>query len=204
MILLSTIAVTNNQFKLISLWINFPIRIGQDEDNNPIFVVARHARLKDRNILKVKLLSLFICAVFQLCNGLWHLPSPRLHTEEKVLVALFSFCIPCVALALTTSLYQNPADVATLLNMILAYERRAFNRFLKWALRLLGLYEAIFIQIFMILLVIMKVGKPPFLGSIIPGRCRLDSFICIIRKFIFLIIFECKIRYRCMGRKLLF
>lgn len=91
-------------------------------------------------------------------------------------------CCSRAALASITTWYQFPADVATLLNMILTYEGRVFNsmekncvqiqsygRFLKYAIQLLGLCGSAFIQTFGVLVVIAKAGKPPFLGSIIPG-----------------------------------
>lgn len=183
MILSSTIPITKTQLKLISLLIHSPIAITQDKNKNPVFVAYRQARLKDRNILRVKLLCLIAYSLFLLFNGLWHLQSPRLQTDEKALVALFSFCIPAVPLAVGTLWYQNSADVAILLNMILIYERRVFNtkekhynkvlssaKFLKCALQLLGLCGSMFLQIFVILLIIMKAGRPPFIGSIIPGN----------------------------------
>lgn len=183
MILSSSISVTKSQLKLISILIHSPIAIRKDVDKKPVFVVSRQVRLKDRYILKAKLISLIVYSVFILCNGLWHLQSPTLRMEEKALVALFSFAVPGTALASITAWYQNPADVATLLNMILTYEKRVFNsvdknrdkiqgygRFLKCAIRLLGLCGSVFIQIFGVLVVIVRVGRPPFLGSIIPGN----------------------------------
>lgn len=145
-------------------------------------VVSEQARLKDRNILKVQLLSFIVYSVFLLVNGLWHLQCPSLRTEEKALVAIFSFAVPGSAFAVISSWYQNPTDFVILLNMILIYERRVFHsrakdykiilgyaKFLKFALRLLGLCGSMFIQIFVLLLIIVKAGSPPFLGSIIPG-----------------------------------
>lgn len=182
MILFSTVPVTQTQLKLISLWIHSPAAIRQDTEKNPIFVVSPQARLKDRNILKVKLFCLIVYSVFLLFNGLWHLRSPRLQIEEKALVALFSLCIPGVVLAVLTSLYQNPADFVILLNMILTNERNVLNstthdynkilrygKFLKCAIRLLALCGSLFIQGFVLLLVIVKPGRYPFLGSIILG-----------------------------------
>ncbi|XP_035707674.1 uncharacterized protein LOC118435560 [Folsomia candida] len=72
--------------------------------------------------------------------------------------------------------------------MILIYERRVFNtkekhynkvlssaKFLKCALQLLGLCGSMFLQIFVILLIIMKAGRPPFIGSIIPDNKTLGG-----------------------------
>lgn len=47
MILTSTIPVTKNQLKLISLWGQSPLGIGQDKEKNPVFVVSGQAGLKD-------------------------------------------------------------------------------------------------------------------------------------------------------------
>lgn len=184
MILFSTIPVTKTQLNIISFWSQSPLALGQDEDKNPIFVISAQTGPKNRNTLKKKLhiLSLICYSLFLLCNGLWHLQSPRLSTEEKFLVALFSFCVPCAVFAVTTSWYNNPEDFAILLNMILIYERKVFyskrknydkiicyGRFLKLALQLLGLCGSVVIQIFLVLVIVVTAGRPPFLGSVIPG-----------------------------------
>lgn len=175
--------MTKTQLRLISLWIHSPIAIRWNKDKSPVFVVSGQPRVKDRIILKVKLLCLFSYPVFLVFNGLWHLRSPLLQTDEKALVAMFSFCIPGIVLAVTTSVYQNPADFVVLLNMILTYERRVLNsdakdynnilryaKLLKCAVIFSGLCGSLSVQIFGVLLVLAKAGRPPFLGSIIPGR----------------------------------
>lgn len=180
MILSSTIPVTQTQLKLVSLWIHSPIALGQDK--NPGFVVSRQTRLKDRYILRAKLICLIGYSLFLLFNGLWHLHSPSLLPNDKGLVALFSFCAPTVVLGMITSIYQYPADFVILLNMILTYERRVLNtetkdyhkivvygKLMKRALQLFGLCGSLFLEVFGVLVFIVKMGKPPFLGSIIPG-----------------------------------
>lgn len=185
MILSSTINVTKSQLKLISFFINPPLRIGKNHEKNPVFYDPTQARLN--KVLKVKLFSLAFYAAFLFFNGIQHLRNPTLQMGEKVLIALFSFGIPVLLLAIVTSWYGNPKDFAILLNMLVANERRIFDagekeygrilsygKFLKFALRALGLYGSVLLQIFMLLLLLAKAGKPPFLGSLIPGTLRND------------------------------
>lgn len=70
MILSSTIPVTKNQLKLLSLFIHSPIAIALDDDKNPAFVVSAQAKLTDRIIIsKVKIHCLVNYSLFLLCNG---------------------------------------------------------------------------------------------------------------------------------------
>lgn len=216
MILLSTIPVTQSQLRLISLWIHFPIAISQDKDKHLVFVLSAQARLRDRIILKVKLLCLISYSIFLLYNGLWNLQSPRLQTDEKALAALFSFCTPAAVMAVTTSVYQYPADFVILLNMILIYERKVLNsrrkdydkilrsgKFLKFALRFFGLYGSLAVQIFVVVLVLVKADMPPFIGSVIPRGKKIVSHISKLDLFAALMFTVLAFRteiYACEGQ----
>lgn len=180
MILSSTIPVTKNQLKLISVFIHVPIAIVQDEKNQSVFITSKQPRRKERHLLKVQLLSIAIYSVFLFFNGLWYLQSPKLQTDQKVLVALISFCIPGVAFVSVSSWYDTPEDLASLLNMQLVYERGiskagcreaiSYANFLKWSLQIVGMGGTTAIQIFLVLLIFVKPDTPPFLGSIVSGN----------------------------------
>lgn len=164
--------------KLISVFIHLPISISQDDKNHSVFIVTKQARRKGHNRLKVQLLSLALYSVFLFLNGLRYLESPKVKTDEKALVALISLCIPVVAFASINSWYNTPEDLAALLNMQVVYEHRRFEgnekarrytNFLKWALQLVGIGGTTAVQIFLLVLILVKPGWPPFLGSIMSG-----------------------------------
>lgn len=167
--------------KLISVFIHLPISIRQDDKNHFVFITTKQAQLKDRNRLKVQLLSLSLYSMFLFINGLRYLGSPKVKTDDKILVALMSLCIPAVAFASINSWYNNPEDLAALLNMQLVYERtrfggklrnekeRTYGNFLKWALRVVGIGGTTAIQVFLLVLILVNPGRPPFLGSVISG-----------------------------------
>lgn len=177
MSLSSILTVTRKQLKIISFFIYSPLSLSPGP--TPTFSPSQPQSRRGRGILKFKLITLKIYAAFLLFNGVWNFRLSTVSRGDKALVLMFSPCIPVLVLTVVSSLYENPANFATLLNMMLAYERQILVRkwkkiqvcekFLKVAVCLLGFCGTALVPTFVMLLILARMDRIPFLGSIIPG-----------------------------------